>query len=116
MTVVPRVGAGHAQISDATNIAALSQNGEVEEGLKKHIRPFPLFRLVPSLSGSSPEALYPNYLLLYILANLYLGWCIEGRSKDAIDVEGDIKLLSVSRLSASNVGQWDICQVAVKNP
>ena len=96
MTVVPRVGDGHAEISDATIIAALSQYGEVEEGC--------------------PEALSPNYQPLYILANLYLGWCIEGRRKDAIDVEGDIKLLSASQLSASNIGQWDICQVAVKNP
>ena len=40
VTVVPRVGDGHAQISDATIIAALSQYGDVEEGLRKTYRSF----------------------------------------------------------------------------
>ena len=45
MTVVPRVGDGHAQISDATIIAALSQYAEVEEGLRKTYGHFLLLRL-----------------------------------------------------------------------
>ena len=41
VTVDPRVGVGHAQISDATIIAALPQNGDVEEGISKTYRLFP---------------------------------------------------------------------------
>ena len=38
VTVDPRVGVGHAQISDATTIA---QYGDVEEGISKTYRSFP---------------------------------------------------------------------------
>ena len=41
VTVDPRVGVGHAQISDATTIAALPQYGDVEEGISKTYRSFP---------------------------------------------------------------------------
>ena len=41
VTVDPRVGVGHAQISDATTTAVLPQNGDVEEGISKTYRLFP---------------------------------------------------------------------------
>ena len=59
LTVVPRVGDGHAQISDATFVAALSQYGQVEEALRKTYQAYPtvetgarLFKIKPRGSVS----------------------------------------------------------------
>ena len=73
VTVVPRVGDGHAQISDATIIAALSQYGEVEEGLRKTYRSFPTIE-----TGAKVLKLKPKGSVSQIPTSLFFGKSIFG--------------------------------------
>ena len=86
VTVVPRVGDGHAQISDATIIAALSQYGEVEEGLRKTYRSFPTIETGAKVLKIKPNVRSLKFPLHCILASSFLGWSTKGRNRVAIVV------------------------------
>ena len=73
VTVVPRVGDGHAQISDATIIAALSQYGEVEEGLRKTYKAFPTVE-----TGAKLIKIKPRGSVSQLPTSLYFGKSIFG--------------------------------------
>ena len=73
VTVVPRVGDGHAQISDATIIAALSQYGDVEEGLRKTYRSFPTIE-----TGAKLLKVKPKGSVSQLPTSLYFGKSIFG--------------------------------------
>ena len=113
VTVVPRVGDGHAQISDAIIIAALSQYGDVEEGLRKTYKSFPTIE-----TGAKLLKVKPKGSVSQLPTSLYFGKSIFGvvyqgqeRDRAVIDVGVHTRSLSASQWSVSSVGEWGICLV-----